>query len=406
MAVNIPEMGSLEPVPGIRLGTAQAGIKKPGRDDVALLVLDEGTTVAGVFTRNSFRAAPVLLAESRFARGGIRAFLINSGNANAATGEPGLADAKKVCAELARSLGVAAEAVAPFSTGVIGERLPVDRMVSSLPAAVKNLGADNWAQVARAIMTTDTVPKALSRQAEIGGVKVTVTGMVKGAGMIKPDMATMLAFVGCDAQVARPALESLVREVADVSFNRISIDGDTSTNDCFVIAATGQAGNSRITSSADGDYRALRKLLTEVCQELAQRVVRDGEGATRFVTVNVTGGANQSECLRVAYTIAESPLVKTALFAGDPNWGRLSMAIGRAGVEDLDTTGVNVHLAEVCVMRGGLKAAEYTEAAGAAVMARDEFEIRVELGRGDQSAMVWTTDLSYEYVKINAEYRS
>ena len=402
----MPPMGALMPVPGIRLGTAAAGIKKPGRDDVAVLVVEEGATCAGVFTRNSFRAAPVILAESRIAAGGVRALLINSGNANAATGAQGLENAEKVCAAMAQALGVSAEAVAPFSTGVIGEPLPVDRMLPSLPAAVASLDADNWARVAKAIMTTDTAPKALSRQVRIGGAEVTVTGMVKGAGMIKPDMATMLAFVGCDATVAPGTLQTLVREVADVSFNRITIDGDTSTNDSFVVVASGKAATGEIASTSSDEYQALRGTLIEVCQELAQRVVRDGEGATRFVTVNVTGGANEAECLRVAYTIAESPLVKTALFAGDPNWGRLSMAIGRAGVENLDTSSVNVFLGEVSVMEAGLKAPGYTEEAGAGVMARPEFEIRVELGRGSESAVVWTTDLSYEYVKINAEYRS
>lgn len=406
MSVNMPPMGALMPVPGIRLGTAAAGIKKPGRDDVAVLVVEEGATCAGVFTRNSFRAAPVILAESRIAAGGVRALLINSGNANAATGAQGLENAEKVCAAMAQALGVSAEAVAPFSTGVIGEPLPVDRMLPSLPAAVASLDADNWARVAKAIMTTDTAPKALSRQVRIGGAEVTVTGMVKGAGMIKPDMATMLAFVGCDATVAPGTLQTLVREVADVSFNRITIDGDTSTNDSFVVVASGKAATGEIASTSSDEYQALRGTLIEVCQELAQRVVRDGEGATRFVTVNVTGGANEAECLRVAYTIAESPLVKTALFAGDPNWGRLSMAIGRAGVENLDTSSVNVFLGEVSVMEAGLKAPGYTEEAGAGVMARPEFEIRVELGRGSESAVVWTTDLSYEYVKINAEYRS
>ncbi len=412
MPVNLPPLGELLPVPGVRLGTARAGIKKTatppsaGRQDLVVLLLAEGSSVAGVFTRNAFRAAPVLLAEAGIARGGVRGMVINSGNANAATAAPGMEDARRVCEALADAASLPAGSVLPFSTGVIGVRLPVTRMVEALPDAVATAAADRWSDAARAIMTTDTAPKAVSRQVDVAGSRVTITGMAKGAGMIKPDMATMLGFVCCDANVDPPCLQVLVRQVADASFNRITVDGDTSTNDAFVIAATGVAGHPRISEPGDDGYAALAEGLADVARTLAQWLVRDGEGATRFVTVRVEGGASAAECLRVAYTVAESPLIKTAIFAGDPNWGRFCMAIGRAGVPDLDTARVNLFLDEVCVARSGLMAEGYTEADGARVMARDEFEVRIELGRGDACETVWTTDLSYDYVKINAEYRT
>jgi len=332
--------------------------------------------------------------------------VINSGNANAATGEAGLEDARAVCQAVADAAGIAQTAVLPFSTGVIGERLPVDRVRNAVVRAADQAAENCWPAAARAIMTTDTGPKAVSHRAQVQGCPVTINGIAKGAGMIRPDMATMLAFVCCDARVTRECLDLLTREVADRSFNRISIDGDTSTNDSFVICASGMADNPPITSREDPGYQDLFEGLCAVAVELATRIVRDGEGATKFVTIRVRGGADAEECLQVAYTIAESPLVKTATFAGDPNWGRFCMAIGRSGLKDLDTRGVDLYLDDVCVARGGLMAQSYNEADGARVMAQDEFEIRVELGRGCVEEVVWTCDLSYEYVRINAEYRT
>jgi len=412
LAVNLPPVGDLHPVPGVSPGTQFAGIKTssvpaaPGRHALVVMLLAEGSTVAGVFTTNSFRAAPVLLAEESIARGNVRALVINSGNANAATAEPGLEDARRVCRALAEQAGLPAGSVLPFSTGVIGVRLPVERMIDALPAAVQSAAPDRWADAARAIMTTDTGPKAFSRRVEIGGATVTLTGIAKGAGMIKPNMATMLGYVCCDARISQDCLRDLVRKVADRSFNRITIDGDTATNDAFVVCATGQAGHPLIDGPDDPGYEVLAEALTGISQDLAQAIVRDGEGATRFVTVRVAGGASAEECLRVAYTVAESPLIKTAVFAGDPNWGRFCMAIGRSGIPDLDTSRVNLFLDDVCVARGGLMADDYTEADGARVMGQPEFSVHIELGRGDAAETVWTTDLSYDYVKINAEYRT
>lgn len=406
MAVNLPALGSLPPVSGVRVGTAGAGIKQCERDDVAVFLLAPDTVVAGVFTRSAFRAAPVQIASANLATGGVRALVINSGNANAATGAAGLADAQAVCRTLADAMGIDQTAVLPFSTGVIGERLPVNSVLKAVERAADRAAEDGWPAAASAILTTDTGPKAVSRQVPVQGCPVTINGIAKGAGMIRPDMATMLAFVCCDASVTSECLEGLTREVADRSFNRISIDGDTSTNDSFVVCASGVAGNALITSADDPGYQDLREGLSAVAVDLATRIVRDGEGATKFVTIRVRGGADTEECLRVAYTIAESPLVKTAVFAGDPNWGRFCMAIGRSGVKDLDTGSVDLYLNDVCVARGGLIAPDYTEADGARVMAQDEFEIRVELGRGDAEEVVWTCDLSYEYVRINAEYRT
>ncbi len=412
MAVNLPAPGNLFPVPGVRLGTAYARVKQSSgavaadKQDLLVMLLAEGSSVAGVFTTNAFRAAPVLLAEAGIARGGCRAMVINSGNANAATAELGIDDARRVCAELARLAGVPEGSVLPFSTGVIGVRLPVERMVAALEGAVAAAAEDRWAAAARAIMTTDTGPKALSRRVEVAGASVTITGIAKGAGMIKPNMATMLAFVACDARIEQRCLNALVRQVADQSFNRITIDGDTSTNDSFVVCATGAADHPVIAGPDDPGHAELAEALTEVARTLAQYVVRDGEGATRFVTVRVEGGATGAECLQVGYTVAESPLIKTAIFAGDPNWGRFCMAIGRAGIADLDTAGVNLYLDDVCVARSGLMADDYTEADGARIMAQPEFTVRIELGRGEAAETVWTTDLSYDYVKINAEYRT
>jgi len=406
MAVNLPEPTGILSVPGVRLATGAAAIKRAGRDDLVLFLFEPGTTVAGVFTRSAFRAAPVILAEANVDRGGVRALLINSGNANAATGAQGIEDARALCSALADVLDVPAEAVAPFSTGVIGERLPVARMepvVRELPGA---LDADNWLKAGRAIMTTDTVAKVRSRQGMVAGREVTVSGMAKGAGMIRPDMATMLAFVCTDAPVSQTCLQALLEEAVNLSFNRITVDGDTSTNDSLILAATGVAGGAVIDEPDSAEARDLLELILPVCRELAQAIVRDGEGATKFVTVQVTGGLDQAECLKAAYTIAESPLVKTALFASDPNWGRLAMAVGRAGIDGLDPAKVQIWFDDVKVMSDGLKDSTYTEEAGADVLARSEFVIRVELGRGDVEATVWTSDFSYDYVKINAEYRT
>jgi glutamate N-acetyltransferase/amino-acid N-acetyltransferase len=408
MAVNLPPLGELLAVPGVVLGTCCAEIRahSPRRDDLAVIAMPPGTTVAGVFTGSAFRAAPVEIASTRITAGGVRALVINSGNANAATGEPGHADALEICSAVAEALGIAPEGVAPFSTGVIGERLPVAQMVAAAGATCANLATDAWEAAARAIMTTDTQPKVVSREIRINGHSVTLTGMAKGSGMIKPDMATMLAFICCDAVITGDCLRALTRRIADSSFNRITVDGDTSTNDSFVVCATGVAGHEPITSEQDPGYATLREGIEELAIDLAQRVIRDGEGASKFVTVRVCGGASSSECLRVAYTVAESPLVKTAIFAGDPNWGRFCMAIGRAGIADLDTAGVNLYLNDVQVAAAGLVAHDYSEAAAAAVMAQDEFEVRIELGRGTYEEVIWTTDLSYEYVRINAEYRT
>jgi len=409
VAVNLAPPEELLAVPGLRLASGAAAIKRSGRDDLALLVLDAGSQCAGVFTRNAFAAPPVQLARERLAGGGagVRALIINSGNANAATGEGGLADARALCASVAEHGGFEAEQVLPFSTGVIGERLPLVRMQARVPELVAGLQGGRWLDAARAIMTTDTVPKAASRRIDAGGRTLTVTGMAKGSGMIRPDMATMLAFIACDAPVERSVAEALVREIADASFNRITVDGDTSTNDALMLLCSGAAaGSGGAWQPGSAEFAALRAVLMELAADLAQRVVRDGEGATRFVTVRVEGGRNASECLAVAYSIAESPLVKTALFAGDPNWGRFCMAIGQAGVPELDPAGVALYFDDLCVARNGMLDAAYQEAAAAEILARSEYRITVDLGRGTAAETLWTTDLSYDYVRINAEYRS
>jgi glutamate N-acetyltransferase/amino-acid N-acetyltransferase len=406
VSVNLPVIGDLYPVPGVQLASIGAAIKSPDRDDVALLVFTPGTRVAGVFTRSGFRAPPVDLAEQRIAAGNVRALLINSGNANAATGVDGREDALALTAIAADALDIAADSVAPFSTGVIGERLPVAKIAQVLGPCVDGLGSEAWEDVARAIMTTDTAPKALSRQFLLDDAHLTVTGIAKGSGMIRPDMATMLAFICCDAAISQDCLDLLVQMVADASFNRITVDGDTSTNDSFVIAATGMAENRLIEDSTSAEFAQLCEAITDLARSLAQSVVRDGEGASKFVTVEVSGGENQAECLAVAYTVAESPLVKTALFAGDPNWGRFCMAVGRAGVSRLDQAKVSVHVNDLCIVHQGQQHPDYREADGARVMTNDELTIRIELGRGSACERVWTSDLSYEYVRINAEYRS
>lgn len=405
MAVGLGPLPTLHPVPGFELGIASAGIKRPGRKDVVVMRCAEGATVAGVFTLNAFCAAPVILAKQRVA-GTVRYLLTNTGNANAGTGEPGLAAAKRTCARLAELAGVDAEAVLPFSTGVIGEPLPVEKIEAALPAALADLKADNWRAAAEGIMTTDTLPKGCSRQFQYEGVTVTVTGISKGAGMIRPNMATMLGYIATDAKVAQNVLQDLLRDAANKSFNRITIDGDTSTNDCCILVATGRAEVPEIRSAEGELFAKLKQAVFEVSMDLAQAIVRDGEGATKFVTVQVNGGASHQECLDVGYAVAHSPLIKTALFASDPNWGRILAAVGRAGVPQLDVSRIDVFLGDVCIAKQGGRAPSYTEDQGAAVMAQPEIGIRIELGRGDCSETIWTTDLSHEYVKINAEYRT
>jgi glutamate N-acetyltransferase / amino-acid N-acetyltransferase len=405
MAVGLGPLSTLHPVPGFELGIASAGIKRPGRKDVVVMRCAEESTVAGVFTLNAFCAAPVILAKKRVL-GQVRYLLTNTGNANAGTGEPGLHNAARTCAALARLTGVDEAAVLPFSTGVIGEPLPVEKIEGALQSALDNLSENNWAEAATGIMTTDTLPKGASRQFVHDGVTVTVTGISKGAGMIKPNMATMLGYIATDAKVAQAVLQDLLRDAANKSFNRITIDGDTSTNDCCMLIATGQAALPEITQASGDLFAKLKEAVFSVCMEVAQAIVRDGEGATKFVTVQVNGGATHQECLDVGYAVAHSPLIKTALFASDPNWGRILAAVGRAGVAQLDVSLIDVFLGEVCIASRGCRAASYTEEQGAAVMAKEEITIRIELGRGGCSETIWTTDLSHEYVKINAEYRT
>jgi len=405
MAVGLGPLPTLHPVPGFALGIASAGIKRPGRKDVVVMRCAEGSTVAGVFTLNAFCAAPVVLAKQR-AQGAVRYFLTNTGNANAGTGEPGMQAAMRSCASLASLAGVAERAILPFSTGVIGEPLPVEKIEAALPAALADLDENHWAEAATGIMTTDTLPKGASRQFEHQGVTVTVTGISKGAGMIRPNMATMLGYIATDAKVSQVVLQDLVRDAANKSFNRITIDGDTSTNDCCMLVATGKAALPEVTEAKGELFTKLKQAVFEVSMDVAQSIVRDGEGATKFVTVVVNGGANHQECLDVGYAVAHSPLIKTALFASDPNWGRILAAVGRAGVPDLDVSKIDVYLGAVCIAAKGGRSPSYTEDQGAAVMAKEEIEIRIELGRGSCSETIWTTDLSHEYVRINAEYRT
>lgn len=405
MAVGLGPLPTLHPVPGFELGIASAGIKRPGRKDVVVMRCAEGSSVAGVFTLNAFCAAPVILAKQRV-QGTVRYLLTNTGNANAGTGAPGLEAAQRTCAKLAELAGVSAESVLPFSTGVIGEPLPVEKIEGALQAALDKLSENNWAEAATGIMTTDTLPKGASRQFQHDGVTVTVTGISKGAGMIRPNMATMLGYIATDAKVAPGVLKDLMLDGANKSFNRITIDGDTSTNDCCMLIATGQADLPEVTQASGALFEALKKAVFEVCMEVAQAIVRDGEGATKFVTVQVNGGGNPQECLDVGYAVAHSPLIKTALFASDPNWGRILAAVGRAGVPALDVSLIDVYLDEVCIASQGGRSPSYTEDQGARVMAQEEITIRIDLGRGQCSETIWTTDLSHEYVKINAEYRT
>jgi len=408
MAVNLstPDPSSLANIAGVELGIAQAGVRKANRDDLTVLLLAPTASVAGVFTRNRFCAAPVTVCLEHLAQHTpIRALVINTGNANAGTGDPGMAAARLTCERMAHELGCAPEAILPFSTGVILEPLPVERIVAALPAAIANAAPAHWAEAARAIMTTDTIPKAASRTAVIGGHRVAVTGIAKGAGMIRPNMATMLGFMATDAAVPPALLAGWVREIADASFNRITIDGDMSTNDSFITIASG-AGDLRIDNGASAEALQLRTLMTEVALELAQAIVRDGEGATKFITIQVEAAGTSAEAAQVAYAIAHSPLVKTAFFASDPNLGRILAAIGYAGIEDLDVRSVDVWLDRVRVARGGGRDPHYREEDGQRVMRQAEITIRVALGRGQAATTVWTCDLSHDYVSINADYRS
>ncbi len=409
MPVNLsrPDPAALFAVAGVRLGVTEAGVRKAGRKDLTVLLLDEGTSVAGVFTRNRFCAAPVQVCREHLAQGGgIRAVVINTGNANAGTGESGLAAARATCTALAGQLGIDAGQVLPFSTGVIMEPLPVDRIAAALPAALADARPDHWARAAEAIMTTDTLPKAFSRQVRVDGALVTITGISKGAGMIRPNMATMLGFMATDACIDPALMQQLVTELADGSFNRVTIDGDTSTNDSFALIATHRAGNAVIRSLDGETGQVLRAAMMDVARLLAQAIVRDGEGATKFITIRVEGGGTSAECQQVAYAIAHSPLVKTAFFASDPNLGRILAAVGYAGIDDLDQTLIELYLDDVHVVTRGGRNPEYREEAGQAVMKQSEITVRVVLGRGQASETVWTCDLSHDYVSINADYRS
>ncbi len=406
MPVGLTGLPALHPVPGIRLGTTKAGIRKPDRRDLVVIECAPGTRVAAVFTKNRFCAAPVTVARAHLAQAAPRALLINTGFANAGTGAPGEADARACCEALGHVLKCPPGEILPFSTGVIGERLPVARIAAGLPGCIAGFDESGWGEAAHGIMTTDTVPKGASRQLRIDGKTVTVTGIAKGAGMIRPDMATMLAFVATDAVVPQSALQACLAAAVNRSFNRITVDGDTSTNDACLLLATGRAGHAPIEAPGGQPYETLAQAVGEVCAELAQAIIRDAEGATKFITIEVGGGASESDCLEVAYTIAHSPLVKTAFFASDPNWGRILAAIGRAPISHLDVGRVSIHLDGVCVVRNGGLAAEYAEAQGLAVMKQPEIRVRVDLGAGAARATVWTSDLSHDYVRINAEYRS
>ena len=409
MAVNLPlpRREELFPVAGVELGWAEAGLRKANRKDLLVIRVAEGAAVGGVFTRNRFCAAPVVVCREHLAAGaGVRALVVNTGNANAGTGESGLQAARATCAALAELAGCGPAQVLPFSTGVIMEPLPLDRLVAGLPEALGRLRADHWLEAAETIMTTDTQPKAASRRVEVDGAVITVTGIAKGAGMIRPNMATMLGFVATDAAIAPSLLERLTRTVADRSFNRITIDGDTSTNDSFVVVATGQAGSPHIDSPGSAAYAAVAAGIEAVALQLAQAIVRDGEGATKFIEVRVEQARTEAEAARVAYAVAHSPLVKTAFFASDPNLGRILAAVGYAGVDDLDTRRVQMHLDDVWVVSDGGRRAEYREEDGQRVMKKAEIVIRLQLGRGAASTSVWTSDLSHDYVSINADYRS
>jgi glutamate N-acetyltransferase / amino-acid N-acetyltransferase len=408
MPVNLitPEAKELLPVKGVKLGMTEAGIRKKNRKDLLVMSLVQDSKVAGVFTQNQFCAAPVLVCKERLSQGhAIRALVVNTGNANAGTGDDGLNDAKKTCVEVSQLLGIAPEQVLPFSTGVILEKLPMGTLLAGLPACVNTLKEDDWLNAAHTIMTTDIVAKGASKQITLSGETVTITGISKGSGMIHPNMATMLGFIATDACIHQDTLNRLVKEIADASFNCITVDGDTSTNDSFILIATGEANTSEITEQ-HADYHRLKAAMTEVAVSLAKAIVRDGEGATKFMTIQVEAGETIAECKQVAYSIAHSPLVKTAFFASDPNLGRILAAIGYADISNLDVQKIQLYLGDVLVAESGGRAQTYTEEKGAAVMQADEILVRVVLNRGSKQATVWTCDFSYDYVKINADYRS
>ena len=408
MAVNlqIPSESEIFPVAGVEIGVTEAGIRKANRRDLTVFRLAEGTSVAGVFTRNRFCAAPVQVCQAHLAAGGpISALVINTGNANAGTGEEGLKKARDTCDALGKLLGVPASQILPFSTGVSLEPLPLDRLVAGLPAAIADLAADHWSSAAHGIMTTDTLPKISSAKVQIDGRTVTFTGISKGAGMIRPNMATMLSFLATDAGIAQPLLRKLAVEIADASFNRITVDGDTSTNDSFIIAATGKSGVN-VNSESDAAYAAVREALTAAALELATKIVRDAEGATKFMTIRVEEAGTTEEALKVAYAVAHSPLVKTAFFASDPNLGRILAAVGYAGIDDLDVSNIRLWLDDVLVAKNGGRNPDYQEADGQRVMKQAEISVRIALGRGQVSDTVYTCDFSHEYVSINADYRS
>jgi len=409
MPVNLsaPDPAALFAVPGVRIGVAEAGVRKANRKDLTVVLIDEGAAVGGVFTQNRFCAAPVQVCRDHLAAHyGIRAMVINTGNANAGTGEDGLMRTRSTCIALARHLEIAPEQILPFSTGVIMEPLPVDRIEAGLPAALADASENHWARAAEGIMTTDTIPKAFSQQVQVGGATVTITGISKGAGMIRPNMATMLGFMATDAKIDPSLIQPLARLLADASFNRVTIDGDTSTNDSFVVIATQKAAHATVTSLESADGQALVAAMQNVARQLAQAIVRDGEGATKFITIQVDGGRNAEECKQVAYAVAHSPLVKTAFFASDPNLGRILAAVGYAGIADLDQTGIDLFLDDVHVAVNGGRNPSYREEDGQRVMKQSEITVRIGLGRGNASETVWTCDLSHEYVTINADYRS
>ena len=399
---DLPEMF---PVAGVRWGTACAGIKKAGRRDLVVMALEENVSCAAVFTRNAFCAAPVVVAKKHLVKTTPKLLVINTSNANAGTREPGMQDALTVCESLAKLHGYHPDEILPFSTGIIGEPLPVLKIISALPVAHSKLSITGWDDAAFGILTTDTVPKGVSKRVEVNGHTVTITGIAKGAGMIRPDMATLLAFIATDAGFSDELLQECLSQSVDHSFNSVTVDGDTSTNDSCVLVATGLSTLPKLTTKNEA-YNEVSEAITSVCEQLAQAIIRDGEGATKFITVEVIGGASKEECREVAYTVAHSPLVKTAFFAGDPNWGRILAAVGRSGISGLDISKLTIHLGEVCIVKDGGRAPEYSEAAGQAVMNQSEITVRIDLGRGTSSARIWTCDFSYDYVKINAEYRT
>ncbi len=406
MSVKLSVFDAFHQINGLKIGFCNAGIKQTERQDLVVFELDESATTAGIFTQNAFCAAPVQICKAHLAKANTRYLIVNTGNANAGTGEPGFNDAMAICQTLADAKGVEVASVLPFSTGVIGELLPMDKITSAIPNALINLDENNWFEASRGIMTTDTKPKGTSTQFEYQGQTISISGISKGAGMIKPNMATMLGFIATDVKVSKEILQSICLELAEKSFNRITIDGDTSTNDSCMLIATGTNDAVELTDKNDAFYDVLKAELKKVFVTLAQAIVRDGEGATKFVSINVTGCGNNKEALDIAYTVAHSPLVKTALFASDANWGRILAAVGRSGVENIKVDDIQIHLDDVCIVESGARAVSYTEEAGSAVMAQEEIAININMGRGDVSETVWTTDLSHDYVSINADYRS